>query len=345
MLRYKFINRRLITLIICINATILYLHLTAFHPHSTSTTTLNSNNQAPISIAIANLGPHPSLLGSIAGFEDELKLYQQRTGKRINYKIQDVNFDMNQIPTMLASLSIHKPDILFTLTTSVSQAAKSRFSHSNTPIIFADITDPVAAKIIPSKEKSTTQITGASDQQDIDGLMDLIHILLPNVKRIGIPYSPGEANDRALLALFQQANTQHHMNIVPIPIDTKQDIPLRIEYFGKQVDVLYVGAGNMIQPALPAILSVSNRLKIPVFNVEPSPVYQHHAFASYAVSYEQVGRNAAKLVEKYLDGRAIEELNPIYPAKSDHTSLVSRQVAKQLGIKLPNRLMNVEIVE
>ena len=50
---------------------------------------------------------------------------------------------------------------------------------------------------------------------------------------------------------------------MPIPIENLADMHIRIQQPHQQLDCLYVGAGNLIQPALPSIVSVANKFKDP----------------------------------------------------------------------------------
>jgi putative tryptophan/tyrosine transport system substrate-binding protein len=296
------------------------------------TLTFTSISSTPYKVAIANLGPHQSLLDIIHGIETESK----ELGLDIEFDIQHVNFDMTQIPKMLTAFKAKKPDVIITLTTSVSQHAKAIFKDTSIPILFAAITDPSEAKLLTTPNQSCGNITGVSDKQDANSIITFIKHTLPLAKRIGIPYAQNEANDRALLKSFQLAAAQlKSAEIVPIPIDNLQDLPHRIRAATSSIDLLYIGPSNMIQPALPVIIQHANRAKLPVFNFNEAAVTAHQAFASFSVNYVNLGHVVANLIKQLIDKTPLADIPPFYPTAKDHYGTISLRVAKKLGISLP----------
>lgn len=286
-----------------------------------------------LKISIANLGPHSTLLDIEKGIEE----YFKKTNSEVVIKKQHVNFDMSAISKMLIQLAADKPDVLITLTTSVSQTAKSLLKNKEIKLVFAGVTDPYEAQIV-SKE-----MTGVSDMQDVKGIVKFIKLVLPKAKRIGVPYSLGEANDRSLLKAFVSLSEKYSIEIVPIPIENLADMRMRVQAAVPKVDCLYVGAGNLIQPALPSIVSVTNKFNIPVFNLNAAAVRKHEAFASFAVSYVKIGYSAAEMAENRINNK--DACPVVYPSYKDHEAVVSRKVADRLGIILPHDLKDVQVVE
>lgn len=297
------------------------------------TLTFTSIFSAPYKVAIANLGPHPSLLDIIHGIQTK----SRELGLDIQFDIQHVNFDMTQIPKMLTALKAKTPDVIITLTTSVSQHAKAIFKDTPTPILFAAITDPVEAKLLTNPTESCGNITGVSDKQDAEFIITFMKYTLPLLKRVGIPYAQNEANDRALLNSFQLAAAKlKNVEIVPIPIDNLQDLPHRVRAITSSVDALYVGPSNMIQPALPVIIQQANRAKLPVFNFNEAAVTAHQAFASFSVNYVQLGYEVTHILKQLINKTPITSIAPFYPTSNDHYGTISLRVAKKLGILLPS---------
>ena len=106
---------------------------------------------------------------------------------------------------MITKLQSEQPKLMYTITTPVSQIAKKALAGSGIPIVFAAVTDPVAAKLVPSWEAGDEGMTGASDLQDIAAILEFAKKLFPNAKRLGVPYNPGEANDAAIVEKIKAA--------------------------------------------------------------------------------------------------------------------------------------------
>lgn len=67
------------------------------------------------------------------------------------------------------------------------------------PIVYAGITDPIGAKLVSSWDASGTNVTGMSNQMDVQPELDLMRELIPDLKAIGYVFSPGEVNSVTVL--------------------------------------------------------------------------------------------------------------------------------------------------
>ncbi len=74
----------------------------------------------------------------------------------------------------------------------------------NVPVVFSAVTDPVAAKLVQSWEAPGANITGVSDMLPIEKHLDMLQRAMPDAKRIGTVYNPGEANAAALIELLEE---------------------------------------------------------------------------------------------------------------------------------------------
>lgn len=294
-------------------------------------------------VAIANYGPHPSLDDTIAGFKKGMVDRGYVEGETIRYEVQHVNFQFTLIMQMLSKLKASQPDVLVAISTPIAQAAKTQLK--NVPIVFADITDPVEAGLLSTKHKAEMNLTGASDQQNLDAFVEFAKGILPNAKNIGLLYSTAEANDKALREMLNEASTKFGMHVQAVPIDEPREVPLKMQLLKGQVDLIYVGSSGVIQSAMPMIIKEADQMMIPVFNFDAEAARRHEVFASYGVSYPKVGDNVAALVDAILKGKNAEDLPPLYPALKDHFGVISLKKASKLGIKLPSNLSNIELAE
>lgn len=305
--------------------------------------TLQSTSSSLPKIAIANWGPHSSLEETIRGLKDELSLHGFKEGETISFEVSDVNFEPSLIMQMLSKLKNTHPKLLIVLGTPIAQVAKGTIQ--DIPIVFADVTDPVEAGLIKHHKDPSNNITGTSDKQDLKALLSFAKKLLPHSKKVGILYATGEANDLALVKMMKESAKSFDMEVIAIPVEHARDVPLRMQGFKDKVDFIYVGSSGPIQPSLPTIVSMAEQMHIPVFNLNAEEVKQHHAFASFGVSYYKVGKNTGALVNKILKGQRVQDIAPIYPQIEDHEGYISKKRAEKLGIELPSSIPGSIIVE
>ncbi len=294
----------------------------------------------PIRVGIANFGEHPQLNAAIAGFKEGMASGGFAEGTDVVYSESHTNFDASLVPQMIAKLQAENPKLIFTVTTPVSQIAKKALAGSGIPIVFSAVTDPIAAKLVPSWEAGDEGMTGASDLQDIDAVLEFTKLLLPNAKRLALPYNPGEANDVALLEKVQELAPAHFLEVVPVGIDNVNDIQQRITSVAGKADVIYTPASNLIQPAIAAVSAAARQIGVPIVNSDSSAVANGTVPASFSVDYAQVGLSAGIIAAEILNGKDPASIAPSKPSYVNHEPLISKKAADAFGITIPEALAN-----
>lgn len=289
-----------------------------------------------VKIAVANFGDHPQLNAVVDGFKAELAASGFKEGEGAAYTLDHVNFDTTLIPQMLKKIEAEKPALILVITTPVAQMAKNTLSASGIPLVFAAVTDPVAAGLVPSWDAGAPDMSGASDMQDVAATLAFARKLLPEAKSLGVPHNPGEANDLAIVEVLKAEGPKQGFSIVPLGIDSANDIPQRVASLKGQADVIYVPGSNLIQPAIAAVASAAKEAQIPIVNTDDGPVKQGIVPASFAMSYEKVGHNAGKIAARILKGEKPADIAPSKPTYEDHAAAISKKAAEAFGMAIPD---------
>jgi putative tryptophan/tyrosine transport system substrate-binding protein len=294
-------------------------------------------------VAVANYGPHEPLEESIQGLKDALAKQGFKEKEQILFEISHVNFEPTLIEQMLSKLKADKPAVMVVITTPVAQNAKNNIK--DIPLVFSVITDPLGAGLLKKPHQGQQNITGASDKQDLRLFLQFAKKLLPEAKTLGLLYSNSEANDAALREMMLKACQEVGITMLPIAIDHPRDIPFRMQAFKNKVDFIYVGASGPIQPAVPTIAAVAEKMHIPVFNAVSDTVKQGLVLGSFGVDYYHVGVNAGNIAARILQGEKVENIEPSYPKKEDHHGYLSKKKAAQYNIVLGDDLEQTTLVE
>lgn len=292
----------------------------------------------PIKIGIANFGPHPVLDSVVQGFKDGMTKRGYKEGTDVVYAYTHASFKPNLLPQALAKIQAAKPKLVVTVTTPVSQAGKKMFADKGIPQVFTAVTDPVKAGLTPSWTQGGKNITGASDLQDMDGVFAFMRKLLPNAKRIGVPFNPGEANDASLVSSMEKMAPKHGFSITKVGVDKTSDIPVRTQSLMGKVDTVFILPSNLISPATPALVSVTRRHKIPVIDYSPSSTKEHQTLASYTVDWSGIGGITAGLAVDILKGGNAASMAPVKPKAEAHRAYISAKRLNALGMELPGSL-------
>jgi putative ABC transport system substrate-binding protein len=97
-------------------------------------------------------------------------------------------------------------------------------------------------------------------------------------------------------------------------------------------------------PALPAIASTADRMKVPVISSSPQGAQDHVVLAAMSVSWNKVGYQAGLRAADILSGKKPSELSNYKPTAEDHTPVISGRRLKQTGKPLPAALADCKCV-
>lgn len=291
----------------------------------------------PTVVGIANFGPHPALDQAIAGFKQELARQGFAEGKEVRFVSADANFTPALIPQVLGQIEAQRPAVILTVTTPVSQAAITGVSNKGIPLVFLLISDPVAAGLVPSWQQGSARFVGSASAMDYDAVLAFAKRMFPGARKVGVLYAPGEANDVVAIKAIEVAAKKADMTLQAVSVDSTIDVPQRSQLLSS-VDFVYAIGSNLVQSAMPAVASVTDRYKIPILSAETEMIKKGVVTVSYAASYPLQGGHAGKLAAEILRGKKPAELAPIKPGQGDYLPLISRKKMKQLGKDVPPEL-------
>ncbi|MCU0596184.1 MAG: ABC transporter substrate-binding protein [Desulfobacterota bacterium] len=294
----------------------------------------------PVKVGIANFGEHPVLTSVIEGTKESMKQNGFKENQEVTYVISHTNFDASLVPQMISKLMADKPKLIISITTPVSQTAKKALQGSSIPLVFSTVTDPVTAKLTPSWDAGDVNVTGVSDLQDMGAVFAFARQLLPNAKKFGFPYNPGEDNDVAILKKAKELAPKHGFTIAEVGVDNPNDVPVRIASLKGKADVIYVSGSNLLQSAAPAVASAARQISLPTLSVNVDHVEKGLFMASFAVDYYKVGLNTGMVAAKILKGTDPKTIAPIRPTYEEHVAKINRKVMRELGVPLPDALKN-----
>lgn len=295
-------------------------------------------------VAITSFGEHPALQEVVDGLKASMTERGFKDGQDVSYTFTHVNWERNLIPQMLTKVASGKPAVVVTITTPVAQASVRAISDPAIPIVFAAIQDPVTAGLIPAWGKPTERMTGASNLADMDGTLKFIRQLMPGLKRLGVPYNPGDDADNGLRERLVAAAPKHGIELVLVGVDNINDLPQRIGSFAGRADAIFVIPSNLFQPATSQIAAMARRMNIPAFNGLSAPVLKHEMLGTYAVDFYRIGVTAAGIVGQVLKGTKVADIAPTVPGPADHRMVISGKELERFKMTLPADLKDCKCV-
>ncbi|WP_392565988.1 ABC transporter substrate-binding protein [Utexia brackfieldae] len=275
-------------------------------------------------VAITAIVEHPSLDNIRRGIIDELAAQGYVMGQNLIIDFKSAQGSSATAAQIAKQFAASKPDVIVPISTPSAQAVAA--TTKTIPIVFAGITDPVAAKLVKDWNPSKTNITGVSDALNLAPQIALMLKLKPNLKTVGYVYSPGEINSTAVLNNLQQALSQHNIQVLAVPAQKTSDVAPAARSLKGKADLIYTTTDNNVVSAYEALVKTAIEGKIPLIASDPDSV-ERGAAVALAIGYYNFGRQTGKVVVRILQG---EKPGDIAPTISSSTELVVNPNAAKL---------------
>ncbi len=248
-------------------------------------------------VAITQIAPHPSLDRIRQGIEDEIK---SAFGDKIKIEFQSAQGNPS-LATQIAHNFIGKNvDVLVAITTPSAQAMHAANSL-HIPMVFAGVTDPIAAKLVEESGANKDNITGVCDTPDIDKQVSLIQEFLPKNSAIGIIYNPGETNSRVHVERLEETLQNAGFTVIKTPAYSTGEVLQASQGTVPNVNAIMLTNDNTVISAIDAVIQTARQHNIPVFCSDPESV-KRGAKAAIAPDQYEMGIEAGKMVVRILKG-------------------------------------------
>ncbi|MCM3635691.1 MULTISPECIES: ABC transporter substrate-binding protein [Paenibacillus] len=287
-------------------------------------------------VAISQFVEHPSLDAVKDGIIAALADGGIKEGENLEIDYQNAQADFNNLQPISQKIKDGKPDVAVGIATPSASALVDEITDS--PVVFAAVTDPIDAKLVPSLEASGSNVTGASDSNPdaIHQLMDFIAAEFTEVKKVGIVINKGEPNAVVMADTAKARLAEHNIELIEAAIANSSDIPQAAQSLVGQVDALYVTLDNTVVEAIDIILDVAHKHDLPLFTSDRDTV-EAGAFATVGFKYYDHGYEVGEMLLEILkDGKNPGDMNIRKPENLDF--ILNVGVAEEMGITVTDEM-------
>lgn len=282
--------------------------------------------QAATRIAILQPMSHTSL----DQIRDTIVSRLEASGADIEIITGNANNDSTALVTLLSNYQAEGVDLVIPIATSTAQAAKTVFEGSGTPLIFAAVSDPIAAGLTG---EGCENISGVSNNIPADEIVKLIFDFQPDCQKIGFLYTSSETNSVSTVNAAKAYCDEQGIAYEEASIANLSELQTACEtLISRGVDALYTGNDNSIASAMAIYTDVAYAAGIPVYCGADSMVADG-GFATIGVNYVQLGEQVADMTLRILGGESVAD-NP-YETLSDYARFVNLQAAERFGADFP----------
>ena len=143
-------------------------------------------------LAMVHYVDSPMSEDSEKGLRKALEDHKLREGTDFTLKVYNALGDIATLNSIAGSIESGTWDLIFTASTPTIQMLVKKLPDSR--IVFTNVGDPQAAGLGKSFTDHIPHICGISTMSDFEGMIRMIRLLHPQIKRIGTVFTPAEIN-------------------------------------------------------------------------------------------------------------------------------------------------------
>jgi len=269
----------------------------------------------------------------VDGLRDGLKELGFVEGKQILLEIRDTRGDLEAVEEAASSLEREKVNLLYTVATSVTIAAKQ--STANTPIVFNAGTDPTVVGLVESFAKPGGRLTGVHFlTTDLTGKrLEILRELLPKLHRVVTFYNPSNASAAEFAKQGREAARRLKVQFIERHVASVDELQKTLlEFKVGEADVYIDASDAMVFSQSELVINMAKLKRLPTMFQEQSLISKG-GLASYGVSYHEVGRLSAKYVQRILMGTRPQNMPVETVRKID--LVLNLRTAHDIGVTIP----------
>jgi len=226
-------------------------------------------------------------------------------------------------------------DIIVTYGAPAALAAKKE--ARNTPVLFADVYDPVGLGIVKDLAVPGGDITGVSGKTPLETLLKAFaEVQLP--KAMGVLYSSDDKGSELQLKQLEAAAKAHGIALVKKDIKRPEEISTAVDTVASQVSSLFITESALLCMKLNEIMSLSNQKKLPVLSQAPG-LCDMGALMTLEADPTEQGQLVAVYTLQILAGKKAHTL-PIFTPKKV-SLVINMKTADKFGVKVPFQALSL----
>ncbi|MEO7717749.1 MAG: ABC transporter substrate-binding protein [Capsulimonas sp.] len=281
----------------------------------------------------------PSSLGFIKG------LKSRGYGDSTDIAVIALSGDKDKDQQTIKSQMQKNNSLIFTLGTDATRTISE--ARPTCPCVFSMILDPISLGVAKSLSQPGGSFTGTTLQISAGKQLDSLQQILPQIHKVGLLYTDGDATSLAFLSAARQDADRLHIEIVAQAMAPGADRKAALEDLAGTVGAfwLIVDPASAGPQALADTFEIAKQHKLPVLGTSSANV---HAGALLALSanLQDLGDVNAEMAAPLLDGSAQAGQTSVRGPRQTMLS-VSLDTAAALGLTVPNSVLRLadEVVD
>jgi len=270
---------------------------------------------------------------SIESFQREFSKLGYVDGKKIVFEYRYAEGNLDRLPALAEELVRLKVDVLIAPNTPAALAAKN--ATKIIPIVFIDVTDPIAAGLIDSLARPGGNITGFTTIGSVlvGKRLELLKETVPKLSRVAVLWNPQDPSSAQNWKESQMPARELGLQLhsMEVSSDDKLEGAFK-EAIKARSEALAPMGGQLGSATENDTAKLANKYRLPAI-YSRQPVVENGGLMSYGPDQAEPFRRAAVFVDKILKGTKPADIPVEQPTKFELA--INLKTAKALGLTIP----------
>ena len=273
-------------------------------------------------VAIVQQLDHASLDEIRTAIEAELDKAAAEKGITITYKDYNGQNDTTVLNQIGAQVISDQVDAIIPIATLAATTMTTAAEDSQTPVIYAAISDPASASLT-----GIPYVTGTSDALNTSFILDMMLAAQPDIQTVGLLYSNSEANSVTPIAQAKEYLEQKGIAYIEKTGNSTDEILTAASALAGRVQAVFTPTDNVVMACEGAVAEIFNAAGIAHYTGADSFVAAG-AFVTSGVNYTELGTYTADMAVDILLGGEIPE----YHVMDGGIITVNTETAAAIGV-------------
>lgn len=261
------------------------------------------------------------------------RLSEVSDARNVTFEVlyDNCNADAGVMQQIIANFMADDVDLMVAIATPVAMTMQAMTEESGIPVVFAAVSDPLAAGLVESLEAPGANLTGTSDFLDTGAVMNLIFAANPDADLIALLYDVGQDSSATAIesakAILEERGVAYREYTGTTVAEVIQAADALI---ADGVDAVFTPSDNTIMTAELSIYEALAKAGVPHYAGADSFAL-NGAFLGYGVDYANLGRETGSMIEAILLDNAEPASFPVMTFDNG-TATVNTETCAELGL-------------
>jgi putative ABC transport system substrate-binding protein len=258
-------------------------------------------------------------------------------GRDVLIESRSTGGDYRRLPTLVAELVQHNPDVIVVSSTRAVQALKG--ATSTIPIVMMVSFDPVGSGLVANLAHPGGNVTGLSamGSEMSAKRLQLLKEMMPRTTRVAVLWNPDTPYGPQAIAELKAAAPALSIELTLFGVRTPGEMNAAFSAISRtRPQALYLIEDSLFETHRPTLFNLASKARLPIICwVRHWPA--EGGLMSYGPNLSDLFRQSAGYVDKILKGAKPGDLPIEQPTKFE--LVVNLKTAKALGVTIPESIL------